>query len=92
MKRQSKKLVFVILTALLPIVFLFCLRVSSTFRIFCLGGSTTAEFPFDCQVPFPTQLRYLLSQTHPQYQIEVINVGISAVNSFTVVDLLPDIL
>lgn len=65
---------------------------AETLRIFCLGGSTTAGFPFDCQVPFPTQLRYLLSQTYPQYQFEVINAGISAVNSFTVVDLLPEIL
>lgn len=65
---------------------------AKTFRIFCLGESTTAGFPFDCQVPFPAQLRYLLAQAYPQYQLEVINVGISAVNSFTVVDLLPDIL
>lgn len=65
---------------------------ATTFRVFCLGGSTTAGFPFDCQVPFPAQLRYLLAQTYPQHQIEVINVGISAINSYTVVDLLPDIL
>lgn len=62
------------------------------FRIFCVGGSTTAGFPFDCQVPFPVQLRYLLAQTYPQRRFEVINAGISAVNSFTVVDLLPEIL
>ncbi len=62
------------------------------FRIFCVGGSTTAGFPFDCQVPFPVQLRYLLAQTYPQRRFEVINTGISAVNSFTVVDLLPEIL
>lgn len=65
---------------------------ANTFRIFCLGGSTTAGFPFDCQVPFPVQLRYLLSETYPDYQFEVLNAGISAVNSFTVLDLLPDIL
>jgi hypothetical protein len=38
---------------------------AKTFRIFCLGESTTAGFPFDCQVPFPAQLRYLLAQTYP---------------------------
>lgn len=65
---------------------------SKTFRIFCLGGSTTAGFPFDCQVPFPRQLQYLLSQRYPEYDFEVINAGISAVNSFTVIDLLPEIL
>lgn len=63
-----------------------------TFRIFCLGESTTAGFPFDCQVPFPKQLQYLLTQAHPDYRFEVINAGISAINSFTVVDLLPEIL
>lgn len=64
----------------------------NTFRIFCLGGSTTAGFPFDCQVTFPRQLRYLLSESYPDYQFEVVNAGMSAVNSFTVVDLLPEIL
>ncbi|MDZ7289750.1 MAG: GDSL-type esterase/lipase family protein [candidate division KSB1 bacterium] len=65
---------------------------AQTFRIFCLGGSTTAGFPFDCQVPFPAQLRYLLSQAYPHYRFEVINTGISAINSFSVLDLLPEIL
>lgn len=67
-------------------------KTSKTFRIVCLGGSTTAGFPFDCQVPFPVQLRYLLTQAYPDYHFEVLNAGISAVNSFTVLDLLPDIL
>ncbi|RMD97873.1 MAG: SGNH/GDSL hydrolase family protein, partial [Calditrichaeota bacterium] len=62
------------------------------FRIFCLGGSTTAGFPFDCQVSFPQQLRYMLRQAYPQYHFEVINLGISALNSYTVLDLLPAIL
>lgn len=65
---------------------------AKTFRIFCLGESTTAGFPFDCQVPFPKQLQYLLTQAYPDYHFEVINAGISAINSFAVVDLLPDIL
>jgi len=63
-----------------------------TFRIFCLGESTTAGFPFDCQVPFPKQLQYLLTQAYSDYRFEVINAGISAINSFTVVDILPEIL
>ncbi|MCB9504415.1 MAG: hypothetical protein H6696_21015, partial [Deferribacteres bacterium] len=67
-------------------------KTASTFRIFCLGGSTTAGFPFDCQVSFPQQLRYILQHSYPRYRFEVINLGISAVNSYTVVDLLPDIL
>lgn len=62
------------------------------YRIFCLGGSTTAGFPFDGQVPFPQQLRYLLSETYPEKRFEVINLGITAVNSYTVLDLLPEVL
>ena len=63
-----------------------------TFRILCIGGSTTAGFPFDGHVTFPKQLRFLLSQTDPGTQFEVLNLGISAVNSFTFVDLLPELL
>lgn len=65
---------------------------SNTFRIFCLGGSTMAGFPFDYQVPFPQQLKYLLEKNYPDHQFEVINFGLSAINSFSVVDLLPEIL
>lgn len=65
---------------------------SNTFRVFCLGGSTTAGFPFDAQVPFPQQLRYLLTSAYPERQFEIINLGISAMNSFTVLDLLPEVL
>jgi len=63
-----------------------------SFRIFCLGESTTAGFPFDCHVQFPRQLRAILEQAYPDRKVEVINAGISAVNSYTVLDLLPDIL
>lgn len=63
-----------------------------TFRIFCLGGSTTAGFPFDAQVPFPQQLKYLLTQAHPNTEFEVINLGLSAINSYSVLDLLPEVL
>lgn len=64
----------------------------NTIRIFCLGGSSMAGFPFDYQVPFPHQLYHLLRQTYPQYHFEVINLGLSAINSFSVLDLLPEVL
>lgn len=67
-------------------------KTDKTFRIFCLGGSTTAGFPFDAQVPFPHQLRFMLAQKYPDYDVEVINIGISAVNSFTVLDLMSEVL
>ncbi len=64
----------------------------NTVRIFCLGGSTTAGFPYDMTVPFPQQLTFMLQRDFPQLQFEIINLGLSAINSFTVLDWLPDVL
>lgn len=59
----------------------------STFRIFCLGGSTTAGFPYSFVGSFSTFLRDRLKAMFPEWQIEVINLGMTATNSFTVLDL-----
>lgn len=64
----------------------------STFRIFCLGGSTTAGFPYEMTVPFPQQLKFMLEDNYPDFQFEVINLGLSAVNSFTVWDWMPEVI
>jgi tetratricopeptide (TPR) repeat protein len=64
----------------------------STFRILCLGESTTAGFPFESQVPFPAQLREILAHAYPHKRIEVLNAGISAISSYVVLDLLPELL
>ncbi|GJQ62355.1 MAG: hypothetical protein SCALA702_14080 [Melioribacteraceae bacterium] len=64
----------------------------NTFRIFCLGGSTTAGFPYEMTVPFPKQLELILEEDYPDRKFEVINLGLSAVNSFTVLDWIPDVL
>lgn len=64
----------------------------NTFRVFCLGGSTTAGFPYEMTVPFPGQLKMMLEEDYPDKKIEVINLGLSAVNSFTVLDWVPDVL
>ncbi len=64
----------------------------NTLRIFCLGGSTTAGFPYEMTVPFPQQLKFLLQENYPEKEFEVINLGLSAINSFTVLDWMPEIL
>ena len=58
----------------------------NTFRIFCLGGSTTAGWPFQFNATFPDFLQDRLSLLFPHKNFEVINVGISAINSFSVLD------
>lgn len=57
-----------------------------TFRIFCLGGSTTAGFPYQYNATFPSLLYDRLHLLFPDRNFEVINVGISAINSFSVLD------
>jgi len=58
----------------------------NTFRIFCLGGSTMASFPFEQNARLHFQLKKKLSILYPEINFEVINVAMSAVNSFTVLD------
>ncbi len=60
---------------------------AGTFRIFCLGGSTTVGFPYGYQGSFPTFLKERLSRLFPERNIEVINLGMTATNSFTSLDI-----
>ena len=64
----------------------------NTYRIMCLGGSTTAGFPYVQNATFPFQLKVRLQKILTDKNIEVINFGISAVNSYTVLDILPEVL
>ncbi len=62
-----------------------------TFRIFCLGESTTIGFPYLSNGAFPSFLRDRLSALFPRKQIEVINLGMTAVNSFAVRDIVREL-
>ena len=62
-----------------------------TFRIFCLGGSTTVGYPYWYNGSFSSFLRDRLHVRFPDRPIEVINVGMTATNSFTVLDLARDL-
>jgi lysophospholipase L1-like esterase len=68
------------------------IKSENIFRIFCLGGSTTAGFPYEMNVPFPQQLKFILEENYPGKKIEMINLGLSAINSFTVLDWIPQTL
>ena len=60
---------------------------TGTFRIFCLGGSTTVGYPYGYVGSFSTFLRDRLKWLFPDRRIEVINLGMTATNSYTVVDM-----
>jgi lysophospholipase L1-like esterase len=65
---------------------------AETFRIFALGGSTTAGFPHPPNGSFPRLLKKMLQKNYPNNNFEVINLGISAVNSITIRDIIDDVL
>lgn len=58
-----------------------------TFRVFVLGGSSTAGYPYHFYYSFSEHLRFCLQKVAPARAIEVVNLGMSAVNSYTLWDL-----
>ena len=48
---------------------------NGTFRIFCLGGSTTFGHPYDDRSSYPGWLREILNTADPSRKWEVINAG-----------------
>ena len=64
-------------------------KAPGTLRIFALGGSTTAAFPYHWYYGFPARLEDRLAAASPGRRIEVANLGMTATNSFTIRDLAP---
>lgn len=62
------------------------------YRIFVLGGSSAAGFPYGTNVSFPNILERALSRTFPDKKIEVINVSMAAINSYSLLDFTDEIL
>lgn len=67
-------------------------KTDSTFRVFVQGASTVVGFPFYRGGSFPRMLKHRLSLTFPDINIEVVNTGMTAVNSYTLLDLADDII
>jgi tetratricopeptide (TPR) repeat protein len=61
-------------------------------RIFVLGGSSAAGYPYLHNGAFSRSLREALKQRWPDYTFEVVNIGMTAVNSHTLLDLFPEII
>ncbi len=62
------------------------------FRVFVLGESTTAGFPFPANGTFSRVLNDALRDVLPEANVEVINIGIPATNTFALIDELPEVL
>jgi lysophospholipase L1-like esterase len=61
-------------------------KAPNTIRIFVLGESTTIGFPFRPNGSFHRWLQYRLSHMYPDKNFEIVNLALTAVNSYTVLD------
>lgn len=62
------------------------------FRVFVLGSSTVVGFPYENNLMFPRILQERLRDAYPDKKIEMVNTAITAINSFTLADFMPQIL
>lgn len=61
------------------------------FRVFVLGESSTAGFPYPRNATFSRLLRDVLSDVLPDRPVEVVNLGIAATNSFAMLDMVDEV-
>jgi tetratricopeptide (TPR) repeat protein len=66
-------------------------KTPSTFRIFCLGESTMEGFPYEYNGALPRLLYDRLHLSFPARNIEVINLGITAISSAAVTDIMREV-
>jgi tetratricopeptide (TPR) repeat protein len=62
------------------------------YRIFILGESSVQGFPYDPNVAFTRILQRRLQDIFPNRIIEVVNLGLTAVNSYTLLDFTDELL
>lgn len=63
-----------------------------TIRLFVQGGSTTAGFPYSYGGAFAKMLQQRLIGTYPNHDVQVVNTAITAVNSYTLLDMADEII
>ena len=64
----------------------------NAFRVFVLGGSSAAGYPFLPLGSFSRYIRDRLQLLYPSSVIEVVNLSMTAINSYTIRDLFPGVL
>jgi tetratricopeptide (TPR) repeat protein len=65
---------------------------TNSFRVFVLGESSAEGFPYSPMGSFSRYIRRRLELVYPNTEIEVVNIGMTGVNSYALLDLLPGIL
>jgi len=72
--------------------FIYKEKKENSFRIFVVGASSAAGYPYLSSASFSKFIRKKLEILYPQKVIEVANFSMSAINSYTIRDLMPELL
>lgn len=64
----------------------------AVFRIIALGGSSTAGYPYSFNSGYPERVAAELRAIYPTRQVEVINLGMTALSSHVIRDFMPHVL
>lgn len=67
-------------------------KAPGTYRIFALGASTLLGYPNPPRTSFAHFLQMMLEDVHEGREFEVINCGITAINTFCVLDFVEEVL
>jgi lysophospholipase L1-like esterase len=62
------------------------------YRVFAMGGSSAAGYPYGFNGTYSRVIKDILQDRMPNKQVEVVNVGISAISSYTLYDQVAEIL
>lgn len=66
-------------------------KTSNTLRVFCLGSSTMASFPYELNARISSLLQDRLQVLFPEKNVEVINAGMAAINSYAVCEFIREL-
>jgi len=68
------------------------LKSKNTVRIFVQGESTAVGYPYFFNGTFPKMLEYAIRQTDPTIHLELVNLSMTAINSYALVDFADEII
>ncbi|NJD22522.1 MAG: hypothetical protein FIA82_07605 [Melioribacter sp.] len=68
------------------------IKSSNSIRVFVLGESSTAGFPYSPNGTFSKYIKKRLLLNYPDRNIEVVNLSMAAINSYSLLDLMPGII
>lgn len=68
------------------------IKKENSYRVFVMGGSSAAGFPYSPNGAFSRYIRKRLELLYPDKQIEVVNIAMSAINSYALRDMFPGVI